>query len=186
MNTLLMILRYAVSIYGSVLLLRFLAQWLGANTQNPIVRGIIAATDPILKLPRRFLPKSRNFDWAALLAFALLLLAFVLLVFFVFIQPQLANNPAAANINLWQVILLNWFYMLAFNVLNMYFFIILIVAITSWVNPSGYNPVSEFFNVIINPFLAPLRRVIPPLGGVLDITPMLLMIVIIVLQNWLG
>jgi YggT family protein len=43
----------------------------------------------------------------------------------------------------------------------------------SWVNPR--HPVAPFFEALINPFMKPVRGVIPPIGGV-DISPIFVFI----------
>jgi YggT family protein len=59
--------------------------------------------------------------------------------------------------------------------LTIYVFIaaIFVQAILSWVNP--YHPVTPFFDALANPFLKPVRRVIPSIGGV-DISPVFVLI----------
>jgi YggT family protein len=52
-------------------------------------------------------------------------------------------------------------------------FAVIVQAVLSWVNP--YTPVAPAFDTITRPFLRPLRRFIPPLGGV-DLTPLILLV----------
>jgi len=59
-------------------------------------------------------------------------------------------------------------------------FIIFIRAILSWFAISPYNPIVVFLDRITEPILAPLRRIIPRLGMV-DITPMVAIIILIVI-----
>jgi YggT family protein len=63
-------------------------------------------------------------------------------------------------------------------------FAILVQVIFSWINP--YAPMAPVFNAMTAPFLRPLRRFIPPLGGI-DLTPLVLLVIIqivlIVLAN---
>jgi YggT family protein len=49
-------------------------------------------------------------------------------------------------------------------------------AILSWVAPDG--PLAGLLNAMTFPFLRPLRRFIPPLGGTLDLTPLILIVVL--------
>ncbi|KSB88232.1 hypothetical protein AS593_08745 [Caulobacter vibrioides] len=69
---------------------------------------------------------------------------------------------------------------------------VIISAIISWLvafdvinlrNNVVYQ-VSRFLDAVTRPLLAPLRKVIPPLGGV-DITPIILILVIIGVQSFL-
>ena len=46
---------------------------------------------------------------------------------------------------------------------------------------SPYHPIRETLDRIVNPMLAPIRRLVPPISG-LDLSPMVLIIVIIILQ----
>jgi YggT family protein len=61
------------------------------------------------------------------------------------------------------------------TVLRMYVFTILIYAILSFVNPGTYNPLSSVLASISEPLLRPVRRVIPPIGG-LDLSPLFVII----------
>ena len=56
---------------------------------------------------------------------------------------------------------------------------LLIVArvVVSWVDPGGRHPASRSVILWTEPFLAPIRRFLPPLGG-LDFAPLLLLLVL--------
>lgn len=60
-------------------------------------------------------------------------------------------------------------------------FIIFIRAILSWFAISPYHPIVVFLDRITEPILAPLRRIVPRLGMV-DITPMVAIIILIVIM----
>src|SRR4030095_5192378 len=47
-------------------------------------------------------------------------------------------------------------------------------AILSWVGPGG--PVAGLLNALTYRFLAPIRRIIPPLGGTLDLSPLIVIV----------
>ncbi|MCL4393741.1 MAG: YggT family protein [Chloroflexi bacterium] len=55
-------------------------------------------------------------------------------------------------------------------------------ALLSWFPIDPYNPISQILFQITEPILAPLRRLIPPIGGMMDITPIVALVIIQVLQ----
>jgi YggT family protein len=59
---------------------------------------------------------------------------------------------------------------------NLLTILIFIWVILSWVMPP-YNPVREALDRIVEPLLAPIRRIIP-MAGMMDFSPMILMILI--------
>ena len=67
-------------------------------------------------------------------------------------------------------------------ILWVYFYAVLAWVILSWIPTSSTHPlgrVSIFLDRIIYPVILPLRRVIPPLrlgGGMLDLTPIVLLL----------
>jgi YggT family protein len=69
-------------------------------------------------------------------------------------------------------------------VLGVYIWIILGRVIISWVSADPYNPIVRFLYGATEPLLEPIRRRMPYMGG-LDLSPMLLILAIIFLQNFL-
>ena len=69
-------------------------------------------------------------------------------------------------------------------VFDAYIIIIFARAVVSWVNADPYNPIVRFLIQATDPLLSRIRRYIPSLGG-LDISPMVLILAIIFLQNLL-
>ena len=57
-------------------------------------------------------------------------------------------------------------------------------AIISWVNADPYNPIVRFLYEVTEPLLGRIRRVVPFLGGI-DLSPMLLILALIFLRNFL-
>lgn len=62
------------------------------------------------------------------------------------------------------------------NLTVFFTYVIIINALLSWVSPDPLNPIVQFLTLIAAPITEPLRRVVPPLGGVLDISPILAII----------
>lgn len=67
------------------------------------------------------------------------------------------------------------------SVLEIYFWIVFVRVLISWVNPDPYNPIVQFLQRATDPVLNRVRRVIPPLGG-LDFSPVLVLLAIKFLQ----
>jgi YggT family protein len=61
-------------------------------------------------------------------------------------------------------------------------FAIIARALVSWLPVDRYHPVIRVLDQITEPILAPLRRYIPPIGGMMDITPIVALILIQILQ----
>lgn len=76
--------------------------------------------------------------------------------------------------------------------LQIYFYAVLAWVILSWIPTSSTHPlgrVNVFLDRIIYPVILPLRRVIPPLrlgGGMLDLSPIVLLIGIRLLMGLVG
>ena len=69
-------------------------------------------------------------------------------------------------------------------ILWLYMWIVIARALISWVNPDPYNPIVRFLVNATEPVLWRIRRALPMLGGI-DFSPMLLIVAILFLQNFL-
>lgn len=70
------------------------------------------------------------------------------------------------------------------SALRIYFWVILVRALLSWVSPDPYNPIVRALVAVTEPVLAPLRRLVPPrkLGGI-DLSPLIALLLIEFLIN---
>jgi YggT family protein len=59
---------------------------------------------------------------------------------------------------------------------------VLLRVLFSWIRPDRYNPLVRFIYQVTEPILAPLRRYIPPFGG-LDITPIVALLILDLLRR---
>ena len=74
--------------------------------------------------------------------------------------------------------------MLLVTILKLYSYVLIVRVILSWVNPNPFNPLVRFFYILTEPVLAPIRRVLPQMGG-LDLSPIVVYIAISVLIRML-
>lgn len=161
-------------LFTYALLLRFVMQLLRAPFRNPIGQAVIALTDWIVKPLRRVVPGFRGIDWASLLAtylFQLVWLSAFYLLFgkaFAFGGTGIAYVLIAALIALLKAAL--WLLIIA----------VFAQAILSWIAPDG--PAAGLLNALTFPFLRPIRRVLPPLGGTLDLSPLVVIVIAQLLQ----
>jgi YggT family protein len=70
-------------------------------------------------------------------------------------------------------------------ILTAYMWIIIVSALISWVSPDPYNPIVRFLYRITEPVLRPIRRVIGYRLGPIDISPLIVILVIMFIQRFL-
>jgi YggT family protein len=63
------------------------------------------------------------------------------------------------------------------------YWVILIRALISWVNPDPFNPIVQFLMRVTEPVLEPIRRLLPPMP--VDISPIIAFLIIVFLQKFL-
>lgn len=150
------------------LLLRFVMQAMRAPFRNPVGQAVIALTDWIVKPLRRVLPGFKGLDWASLLATIVFQFLWLLAYAFVF------GSFSFAGVGI-PFLLLATVVALARAVLWLVVIVVIVQAILSWVAPDG--PLSGLLNALTFPFLRPIRRVLPPIGGALDLSPLVVIVI---------
>jgi len=160
-------------------LLRAWMNWLRISMTDQPGTFVMAVTDWLVKPLRRALPKSlakARVDWASVLAAALMALAYALLVSLLLAaftgagEAGLAIGPA-----LLLMLPLVAAKMFLRVVLQTMFMLVLGYAILSWVQPG--SRLYGLLGRLTEPLLAPLRRVIPMLGGV-DLSALVLLVLL--------
>jgi YggT family protein len=70
-------------------------------------------------------------------------------------------------------------------VIWVYTWILIGRAVISWVNPDPYNPIVRFLYSATEPVLRRVRRVIPAVAGGIDFSPLILLLALFFLQEFL-
>jgi YggT family protein len=70
------------------------------------------------------------------------------------------------------------------RLIDLYSLVVLVAVILSWVPLDRRNPLVTITHGVTEPVLAPIRNVLPPMGGV-DFSPMVLLIVLQLLKGFL-
>ncbi len=171
MDALLYIVNALVTLLVIAFLLRLLLPLVRADLRNPLGEAIFKLTNPLVLPLRKVLPPVRSFDVASLVALLLVQFAGTTLMR---LLAGLGLQPEA--------ILLGGLRGLLLTVLQFYFFAVLAYALLSWFSGAGYSPAARVLARLVEPLLAPIRRVVPPLGG-LDLSALILLIVLQALQR---
>ena len=163
MNAVLFLINTFFDLYLMVVLLRLWLQWARADFYNPFSQFVTKATNPFLIPLRRVIPGWGGFDFASLvLAFLVAGLKLCLVYFIV-----TGGFPAMS-------IAVNSIVTVFKEAFNLIFWVLVIRAILSWVS-QGQNPIEAVMHQLSEPMLAPIRRIIPPMGG-LDLSIIVLLI----------
>ncbi|MBW2607366.1 MAG: YggT family protein [Deltaproteobacteria bacterium] len=84
--------------------------------------------------------------------------------------------------------IVGYFLMAVANVLNFvllfFMWIVIARAILSWVNPDPYNPIVRFIHNVTEPVLYQVRKKIPINFGGIDFSPIIVIIVIYFLRDF--
>jgi len=151
-------------LYILAVMLRFLFQLVRADFYNPLTQVLVKITNPPLIPLRRIIPGLKGIDLASIL---LMLMLQALALVLIGLVKGFSFQPEG-------LALLSFTKLLAL-VFNVFFFSILIQVIISWISPSSHNPVISLVHSLNEPLMRPIRRVIPPIGG-MDLSPMVAMI----------
>ncbi len=168
MSALIFIVQTLFDLYVWTFVLRMAIQWSRADVSNPLSLFVIRVTNPLVTPLRRVIPSWRGRELAPLLP----MLAIELIATTIVASIALSTLPDFGALLYLSLI------RLVAAVLRLYFFIVLIRVIMSWISPGVYNPITSLLASLSEPLLRPVRRIIPPIAG-LDLSPL---VVIILLQ----
>lgn len=169
---------FGILTYG--FLLRFAMQWLRAPFRNPIGQAVVALTDWAAKPLRKVVPGAAGIDWSTLLLAWIAQFLWLVAMSLVVTRGAIAGATVAALAPFAVVELIKaalWLLIVA----------VFAQAILSWTAPGG--PVAGVLNALTFRFLAPIRRIVPPLGGTLDLSPLIVIVLaqlaLMLLVPWL-
>ena len=151
-------------------LLRFFLQLFKAPFNNPLSYMVVSLTDFAVKPARKVVPSWGKIDLSTLVLalFTQLLLQFCLL--------WLRDLPISLVGNtIWTSLIGMGLLGVFRNILDVFFYAILLQVILSWVNPQ--SPISSVLSSLTKPILAPIQRLLPTAGG-MDFSPVVALILI--------
>jgi YggT family protein len=163
----LMLVNTLINIYLFLLMLRFLLQASRADYYNPLSQSVVKVTQPVVKPLQGFLRPIGRFDLATLGAgFIIKAISIIAIV-----QIALGAMPPLGGVAIASLAAL------ASAILKIYFFALIGMIILSWVAPQASHPGALLIFQLVEPIMAPVRKVIPPLG-MIDLSPIVVFIAI--------
>lgn len=153
-------------LYLMVAVLRVWMQLVRADFYNPVSQFVVKATNPVLVPMRKVIPGLGGLDLAGFLLVFLVAILKVAALYMIFGQAIVVKE-----------LLIGGLFTVVGEVFTLVFWVTVIRAILSWIS-QGYNPIEALLHQLTEPLLAPIRKVIPPIGG-LDLS---LLVFLIALQ----
>ncbi|EGU41662.1 integral membrane protein [Vibrio ichthyoenteri ATCC 700023] len=167
MSSLSFLISTVFDLYIMVVLLRLWLQATRADFYNPFSQFIVKATQPVVGPLRRVIPSVGSIDLSTVLfAYVLCVVKFVAVIL-------VASNGSVA-------FSADFLFLGALSLVKaaggLLFWVLLLRAILSWVS-QGRSPVEYVFHQLTEPMLAPIRRILPEMGG-FDLSVLVLFIVL--------
>jgi YggT family protein len=150
----------------TVFLLRVLLPLVRADSRNQLSQAVIRFTNPLVLPLRRILPPVGKVDTASIVALVIVQIAATATLWLLGAYPSVFTVPQFL-----QVVVLN----LVITILQFYTFALFLYVLLSWVAPGTYSPAAAMLTSLCEPLLRPVRRLIPPFGGV-DLSALFLII----------
>lgn len=167
-----------MSLFLVIVILRFLLQLVRADFYNPVSQAIVKITMPLLKPLRRFIPSILTIDTASVVLILLVQLLATFILSLIVGVPGVMTNP---------LMVIMWGFVGALTMISGIFFWCMIISIIgSFIAPFSSHPLLTLANQIIDPLARPIRKVIPPLGGMLDISPIIILLGLKVVDMLIG
>lgn len=151
-------------------LLRLVMQTVRADFRNPFAQAVLQITSPLIIPARRILPPIGKIDTATIAVAVVVEFALLLFVNWISAGPSIGIGELflfsilrCLSLTIWLIVLIMFVYV-----------------ILGWIS-TGYSPAAVLVHSIAEPLLRPIRRFIPPLGGI-DFSPMVLILLLMALN----
>ena len=165
-SALIFLFKTLADLYLLTFLLRFIMQWVRASYYNPLAQFVLKVTSPLVVPARRLLPSIAGLDVPTLVVLFLLevLATWALL------------GLAGLSIPVPQLLMFALLRVIALT-LWLYTVTLFVYVLLSWFGQRGANPMAYVLGELVEPLLRPIRRLLPPIGG-LDLSPLLVILLL--------
>ena len=177
-NAVAQIFNTIAGLYLLFVVARFLLQVAKADFYNPISQAVFKATDPMVRIFRNFIPGYRGIDFSSLiLAFVVQFIAISVTIFL-----YGGSIPSVSFIITWSFIgVINFIVLFYYYALIASIVMSFVMMFSGNMNP---HPILSLVWQITEPIMSPVRRIIPPMGG-LDFSPIFIFLIIGLIRNFI-
>ena len=157
---------------------RFLLQLAKADFYNPISQAVFKITDPMVKVFRSFIPGYRGIDFSSLILAFFVQFAAISLTILLYggSLPSISFIITWSFVGVLNFIILFYYYALIASIVMSF-----VMMFSGNMNP---HPILSLVWQITEPIMSPVRKVIPPMGG-LDFSPIFIFLVIGLIRNFI-
>ncbi len=173
MEAIIYLLRFAFDALLTILIMRVWLQLVKADFYNPLSQFIVKVSNPLVIPLRRVIPGFGGIDLATVL------LAFVVATTKFISITLLSGGEFELLISLYIGLII-----LVKQIGFLIFIIMLVMALMSWV-VQGYNPTQMIFHQLTEPFLRPIKKIVPSIGG-LDLSILIAFLLLNVINIFLS
>ena len=162
------ILYLILSLLQFIILLRFICQVMNVNYYNPVTQSIVKFSGYILKPIDILGIKSNSY------------LLFLVLYFFTFIKlyiPLMSSNQLFPTNSL---VIISFGYLIK-DLINIYWYLIIISAIKSWFNVFVSHPIFSLIDELCKPLYDHVRSFLPTLSGI-DFSPIVILFLLQIIE----
>lgn len=161
MGALSFLLGTVADLYMMCFVIRLALYWHGSDPRNPVASTVLRLTNPLAAPVRLLVKPSQRLETHVLVTFLVLQCALVWAT---------VSWGCLTDVSIFQILTYGliravravlWFYLLA----------VVAWALLSWFSQGGYNPVIGVLHRVCAPALAPIRRILPGMGGI-DFSPL--------------
>jgi YggT family protein len=156
---------------GGIMLLRFWMQAVRVRPPYSLGHFMYQLSDWLVQPLRKLVPGRGGYDWASLIGTYLVALA-----------AMAIELALMMGLNVQLLLVLSLVRVLQWAVYG-FMGLLLIEVIFSWVNPQA--PLAPVVRALNEPLMRPLRRIIPPLGGI-DLSPLVAFILLQIALRLIG
>lgn len=164
-NAGLFLIQIVFDLYIFIVMLRIVLQWVNTNFNNPLLALVAKLTNPPLKPICRIIPTVHGIDFPAIVL--LLILEVIKFTLLLWLQVGVLPNFLGLTVLAFSE-LLN-------QLINIFFYAILALALLSWLSPLAHGPLVEILYRLSEPLMRPVRRFIPTISG-FDLSPIFVLI----------
>lgn len=178
------LLEYLSNLLAMIFLVRLLLQLGKADFHNPISQFIHKFTAPVINPLRSVLPDLGNFSSASFVVACIIIVIKFFIISTVFVKVP--NDVLTLGMVVgWMFNQLPTAGGLVMIFTNMLLILFLGLMLASFMSGGRYNNGVAFLYQVTRPILRPVQKIIPPIGGSIDLSPMIVLIGLWFIQSGL-